>query len=119
MVSRLWAQPGGLYYQRGRQVGDAINKAWPGAQVKMVYGFPYFGLQQWVKGHYDAGLNVKIAVEHTYGAGPCTPGQPWFTCAWGGSNTSVVAAHEAANWPCVKLLTNPHHICLMVLCLPN
>ena len=53
-VSRLWHQDDafdkkkvaggqvvrGNYYKRGRQVGAAIQKVWPGAKVVMVYGFP-------------------------------------------------------------------------------
>jgi hypothetical protein len=70
----------GNYYKRGKQIGEAIAKAWPGAQVVMAYGFPYAGLESWAAGHVDAGLSVKIGIEHTYGAGPCSG--PYYKGAW-------------------------------------
>ena len=91
---------GGNYYNRGLQVGKAIAAAWPNASVRMVYGYPWPGLVAWVQGHADAGLQVKVGLEHTYGAGPCTPAsRPWYACSWGGMNTSAAAAAEAVHWP--------------------
>jgi hypothetical protein len=69
-VSCLWdqhdAQTGRIsesYYKRGKQVGDAIAGVWPGARITMVYGFPYQGLIEWVRGAFFSpiGLPRKLA----------------------------------------------------------
>lgn len=115
-VSCLWHQRSafnvngsGSYYARGKQVGEAISKAWPGARVVMAYGFPYPGLVDWVRGHIDAGLNVQVGIEHTYGAGPCSGPYyhgSWFQCSFGGPPGSTGPHHlkavidsEYQSWP--------------------
>jgi hypothetical protein len=70
----------GAYYRRGKQIGAAIKAAWPEVKVIMAYGFPYPGLQQWVQGHVDAGVDVQVGTEHTYGSGPCSG--PYYTGRW-------------------------------------
>ena len=120
-VSCLWAQreaylnatgaAAGGYYRRGKQVGDAIAAVWPGATVQMVYGLNYTGLIEWIQGHVDAGLKVKVGTEHTYGAGPCSgpyyTGQ-WFQCDFGGPpgvqipnahHLNQTLAYEYNSWP--------------------
>jgi len=119
LESCLWCQrdasgnTSANYYKRGRQVGEAINKVWPGARVVMVYGFSYPGLIEWVRGHIDAGLNVLIGNEHTYGAGPCSgpyyKGQ-WYQCAFGSFSGSgkhhlnELLNHEYDSWPAAPSL---------------
>ena len=111
VVSGFWYQPEqfglkGNYYRRGRQIGDAIAAVWPNASIRMTYGYNWPGLELWVRGHVDAGLRVRIGIEDTYGAGPCLPGRPWWTCWDGGGHgkgsghkTSVTANAEAGSWP--------------------
>lgn len=67
----------GLYYQRGLQVGKAIAEAWPDApliqlyEARMYAGMPGCrdGNYWWLLGIHDAGVEIWIATEKTYGAG--------------------------------------------------
>jgi len=66
----------GMYYQRGRQVGQVIKEAWdcPLMQVyeaRMYAGKPdcRAGNYWWLLGIHDAGVEIWIATEKTYGAG--------------------------------------------------
>jgi hypothetical protein len=70
--------PQGGYYRRGLQVGAAISSVWPRAQVIMVYGHGYPGEGWWYQGFHDAGIDLYIGVEHTYGAGPPKLGDQWY-----------------------------------------
>ncbi|MBN2309836.1 MAG: discoidin domain-containing protein [Candidatus Hydrogenedentes bacterium] len=68
---------GGMYYHRGRQVGGAIEAVWPEGIVIQLYearmydGIPGCrdGNYWWLKGIHDAGVEVWLATEKTYGAG--------------------------------------------------
>lgn len=79
--------PHGNYYRRGRQVGAAICRAWPGARVIMVYAFGYRGEYWWHKGFWDSGVELCLADEHTYGAGPQEEGMQWYQHWWQGRRT--------------------------------
>ncbi|MCP4644304.1 MAG: hypothetical protein GY851_27925 [bacterium] len=67
----------GGYYQRGKQVGAVIREVWPEAPLMQLYearmyaGIPGCrdGNYWWLKGIHDAGVEVWIATEKTYGAG--------------------------------------------------
>lgn len=74
--------PGGNYYRRGRQVGQAINAVWPGVAVIHVYAFGHEAERWWYQGFHDAGLDVRLGLEHTYGAGPNQPGEEWYQSWW-------------------------------------
>ena len=67
----------GMYYHRGRQTGEAISGVWPGGvliqlfEARMYDGIPGCrdGNYWWLKGIHDAGVEIWIATEKTYGAG--------------------------------------------------
>jgi len=67
----------GKYYTRGKQYGDAIKSVWPDCIVLQLYeacayaGVPgcRAGNYWWLKGIHDAGLEIWVATERTYGAG--------------------------------------------------
>ncbi len=67
----------GMYYHRGRQTGEAISGVWPGCvliqlfEARMYDGIPGCrdGNYWWLKGIHDAGVEIWIATEKTYGAG--------------------------------------------------
>ena len=68
--------PGGMYYLRGRQLGQVLAEVWhaPLMQVyeaRMYAGKPGCrdGNYWWLRGIHDAGIEVWIATEKTYGAG--------------------------------------------------
>ncbi len=88
--------PQGNYYLRGRQVGDAIIRAWPGAKVLMVYSFGYDGEYWWYRGFHDAGVDVFLAVEHTYGAGPPHAGDQWYQHWFRGMHLPATVAWKRA-----------------------
>lgn len=77
----------GNYYRRGLEVGRAIHKAWPKARLIMVYAFGYPGESWWYKGFQDAGIELYLGPEHTYGAGPGDLGQDWYQSWWRGMKT--------------------------------
>lgn len=66
----------GGYYQRGLQVGKVIREVW-GCPVLQVYEARMYagkgdcraGNYWWLKGLHDAGVEVWLATEKTYGAG--------------------------------------------------
>ncbi|MDI9585503.1 MAG: hypothetical protein QM473_14865 [Acidobacteriota bacterium] len=66
----------GGYYQRGLQVGKVIREAW-GCPLMQVYEARMYagkpdcraGNYWWLKGIHDAGVEVWVATEKTYGAG--------------------------------------------------
>ena len=68
--------PAGGYYQRGLQVGRVIRQTW-GCPLMQVYEARMYtgkgdcraGNYWWLKGIHDAGVQVWIATEKTYGAG--------------------------------------------------
>ena len=74
--------PLGNYYLRGKQVGDAILSVWPNARVMLVYSFGYLAEYWWYKGLQDSGVDVFLAIEHTYGAGPAKAGDHWYQHWW-------------------------------------
>ena len=74
--------PTGNYYRRGKQVGSAIMSVWPNPRVMMVYSFGYPGEYWWYKGFKDSGVDLYLAVEHTYGAGPAKSGDQWYQHWW-------------------------------------
>jgi len=67
----------GMYYHRGRQAGEAMRGVWPGVVLMQVYearmyaGIPGCsdGNYWWLKGIHDAGVEIWIATEKSYGAG--------------------------------------------------
>ena len=85
------AGPNGSYYRRGRQVGTAIAAAWPDVNLTDVYGIPEPGWRWFLRGLQDGGVRLRAGLEHTYGAGPCQPGAPWYTCWWRHNSTWAVA----------------------------
>jgi hypothetical protein len=88
--SRTWLWEGhakqlgqaGAYYQRGLQVGSSIAAAWPNAPLIMVYAHGYPAEYWWYKGFQDAGLDLYLGIEQTYGAGPWKPGDAWYQHWW-------------------------------------
>ena len=82
--SEHWG-PDGLYYKRGRQIGELLKEIWDCEIIQMwegrIYGnFQFVGGKgyplDYEKGNYwfckglsDAGIRVSFALEKTYGAG--------------------------------------------------
>lgn len=91
----------GQYYKRGLQVGQAIRAVWPNAKVIMAYAFGYAGERWWYQGFQDAGLEVFIGPEHTYGAGPPIPGAAWYQSWWQGKKTKEVCDSKRIAFPFV------------------
>lgn len=68
--------PGGMYYLRGRQFGQVLAEVW-GAPLLQVYEARMYagkgdcraGNYWWLRGIHDAGIEIWIATEKTYGAG--------------------------------------------------
>lgn len=66
----------GLYYQRGLQFGRVLKEVW-GCPLLQVYEARMYagkadcrqGNYWWLKGIHDAGIEIWIATEKTYGAG--------------------------------------------------
>jgi len=78
----------GNYYLRGLQVGKAIQAAWPNAKVIIAYAFGYESERWWNQGFQDAGVDLYIGPEHTYGAGPAGDlGSEWYQSWWNGNKT--------------------------------
>ncbi len=68
--------PAGMYYQRGLEFGRVIKDVW-GCPLMQVYEARMYagkddcrqGNIWWLKGIFDAGIEIWIATERTYGAG--------------------------------------------------
>ncbi len=99
---------GGNYYKRGLQVGKAVQAVWPGARVIMVYAFGYSGERWWYQGFKDAGLDVYLGLEHSYGAGPARPGGQWYQSWWGGKKTKATCDSKREAFPFI--VDNKHMI---------
>ena len=68
--------PAGMYYHRGRQYGQVIAEVWGGPLMQVYEARMYAGKGDcragnywWLKGICDAGVEIWIATERTYGAG--------------------------------------------------
>ena len=66
----------GMYYHRGTQVGRVIREVWGGPVMQVYEARMYAGKNDcrqgnywWLKGIHDAGNEIWIASEKTYGAG--------------------------------------------------
>jgi hypothetical protein len=66
----------GQYYQRGLQYGRVVKAAWGGPVMQLYEARIYAGKDDcragnywWLKGIHDAGCEIWIATEKTYGAG--------------------------------------------------
>jgi len=67
---------GGLYYQRGLQFGRVLAEVWDCPVLQVYEARMYAGKGDcragnywWLKGIHDAGIEIWIATERTYGAG--------------------------------------------------
>lgn len=67
---------GGQYYQRGLQVGRVVRAVWGGPLLQVYEARLYAGKGDcragnywWLRGIHDAGVEIWIATEKTYGAG--------------------------------------------------
>ena len=67
---------GGSYYQRGLQYGRAMKEVWDCPLMQVYEARMYAGKNDcragnywWLKGIHDAGVDIWIATEKTYGAG--------------------------------------------------
>lgn len=90
----------GNYYQRGRQVGQAIQAAWPKAKVIVVYCFGYPGERWWYQGLLDGGVELYLGLEHTYGAGPPGDlGEAWYQSWWQGRTTKETCDWKRTQFP--------------------
>lgn len=89
----------GNYYKRGKQVGEHIHRVWPHAKVILVYAFGYEGEMWWYRGFQDAGCEVFIGAEHTYGAGPGDFGKEYFQCWWNGKKTKETCDWKRTQFP--------------------
>jgi len=97
----------GMYYHRGTQVGKAIHEVWPECIVIQLYearmyaGIPGCrdGNYWWLKGIHDAGVEIWIATEKTYGAGNgemAAPDVPDHLVRWFVNPSAFVGSvHEA------------------------
>jgi hypothetical protein len=92
---------GGHYYQRGLQIGRAIRAAWPQARVIMVYAFGYEGERWWYQGVHDAGVELLLGPEHTYGAGPHDLGDAWYQSWWQGRSLGQTCDWKRQQFPFV------------------
>lgn len=92
----------GHYYLRGLQVGRAIKQAWPEAKVVMVYAFGYEGERWWYQGFQDAGLELYVGPEHTYGAGPKDLGDAWYQSWWQGRDLVATCDWKRTQFPFVR-----------------
>lgn len=92
----------GQYYRRGQQVGLAMLAAWPEIQVVMVYAFGYPGERWWYQGLKDAGVQLLLGPEHTYGAGPANDlGGAWYQSWWQGRHLLDTLAWKRSQFPFV------------------
>jgi hypothetical protein len=94
---------GGHYYRRGLQVGRAIHDAWPEAIAVMAYAFGYPGERWWYQGVLDAGVDVRLGPEHTYGAGPPGDlGDAWYQSWWQGRHLKETCDWKRTQFPLVS-----------------
>jgi len=92
----------GHYYRRGLQVGAAMHAAWPEAKVVMVYAFGYPGERWWYQGFHDAGVELHLGPEHTYGAGPPGDlGNDWYQSWWQGRHLKETCDWKRTQFPFV------------------
>ncbi len=98
----------GNYFKRGLQLGKAIQGVWPGAKVILVYAFGYPGERWWYQGFKEAGLDVYLGLEHTYGAGPARPGGEWYQSWWQGRKTKATCDWKRTLFPFIA--DNQHMI---------
>ncbi len=89
----------GGYYRRGLQIGEAIQNAWSNAKAIAVYGFGYEGEKWWYQGLKDAGLDLYVGAEHTYGAGCNELGNEWYQSWWGGMSTKQTCDWKRTQFP--------------------
>lgn len=90
----------GNYYQRGRQVGQAIQAVWPKAKVIIAYSFGYEGERWWYQGLMDGGVELYLGPEHSYGAGPPGDlGDAWYQSWWGGRKTKETCDWKRTQFP--------------------
>lgn len=89
----------GNYYKRALQVGGAIHAVWPEARVILAYAFGYPGERWWCQGFKDAGLDVYLGPEHTYGAGPARPDGQWYQSWWRGMKTKATCDWKRESFP--------------------
>jgi hypothetical protein len=68
--------PAGMYYQRGLQFGRVLKEVWGCPLLQVYEARAYAGKDDcragnywWLKGIHDAGIEIWIATERTYGAG--------------------------------------------------
>jgi len=68
--------PAGMYYQRGLQFGRVLKGVWDCPLIQVYEARAYAGKDDcragnywWLKGIHDAGIEIWIATERTYGAG--------------------------------------------------
>ena len=68
--------PAGMYYQRGLQFGRVLKQVWDCPLLQVYEARAYAGKGDcragnywWLKGIHDAGIEIWIATERTYGAG--------------------------------------------------
>jgi hypothetical protein len=68
--------PAGMYYQRGLQFGRVLKGVWDCPLLQVYEARAYAGKDDcragnywWLKGIHDAGIEIWIATERTYGAG--------------------------------------------------
>jgi hypothetical protein len=80
-------------------VGQAISAVWPRARVVMVYAFGYEAEKWWYRGVMDGGVDLYLAPEHTYGAGPGDLGDAWYQSWWQGRNTLETCAWKRVQFP--------------------
>jgi len=66
----------GMYYHRGQQFGRILKEVWGGPLLQVYEARLYAGKGDcragsywWLKGIHDAGIDIWIATERTYGAG--------------------------------------------------
>jgi hypothetical protein len=97
----------GNYYRRGVEVGSAINTVWPRAKVIMVYSFGYPGEYWWYKGFHDAGIDVYLGIEHSYGAGPPRLGDEWYQHWWSGGGLAGIVKEKRAFF---DFITDDRHV---------
>jgi hypothetical protein len=68
--------PSGMYYQRGLEFGRVLQQVWGCPMIQVYEARAYAGKDDcragnywWLKGIHDAGIEIWIATERTYGAG--------------------------------------------------
>jgi hypothetical protein len=72
----------------------------------MVYAFGYRGEYWWYKGFADAGINLSLGIEHTYGAGPMELGEVWYQSSWQGKTLKRICDDKRKSFDFI--LDNQH-----------